>query len=334
MNGAGTFKLVTGLGDNSTTSLNDGVTNAALGVDAPTANSTFAARFTLSNITPGPATVTSRKIYRSAAGQTALKLIATLANNTTTTYLDVAPDSSLGVAAPTSDTSQLQLPSGTVLAGSTSLLLSGLSPAFNPGGGWAIVGNGEIVTRYTGITANSLTGIPATGVGSISSTISFGSLATAAPALLGLPASGPGSIQDALHQGDDINLLATCDDVLAQQHLAALIGGTGIREAYIQDRRIGYTEALARGKAELLARSQLLVEVNYTCRDPRTRSGATIVCNLPAPTTLTGRYKIQDVTISAFSATPGQPPTYTVLASSQRYSLDDLLRIARGTVGA
>ena len=334
LNGTGTFKLLGTFSDNTTTSFNDTSPNASLGADAPTANTTNANQFTLSNLTAGPATVTARKIYRSAAGQTALKLLVTIANNTATTYVDVLPDASLGVAAPVTDTSQLQLPSGTVLAGSTTLLLSGLSPAFSPTGGWAILGNGEVFVRYTGITANSLTGIPATGVGSISSTITFGSLATAAPALLGIPASGPGSIQYALHQGDDINLVMTCDDVQAQQHLAALIGGSGLIEAYIQDRRIGYTEALARGKAELAARSQLLVEVNYVCRDVRTRSGATIVCNLPAPTSLTGSYKIQDVTISNFSATPGHPPTYTVMASSQRYSLDDLLRIARGTVGA
>ena len=81
-------------------------------------------------------------------------------------------------------------------------------------------------------------------------------------------------------------------------------------------------------------RADLLVEVHYVCRDVLTRSGATIHAAMPAPTNLGGDYKIQQVTISAFSAVPGQPPTYTVQASSQRYSLDDLLRIARGTIGA
>ena len=322
------------LGNNSDTTMDDKIPSSALQGAAPTVDTTLAARFTLSTLSVGPATVTQRRIYRSAAGQTVLQLLATLADNLTTTYLDVLPDSSLGVVAPTSDTSQLQLPSGTVLAGSTSLLLFGLSPAFQAGGGWAIVGNGEIAIRYSGVTANSLTGIPATGVGSISTTLSFGSLATAAPALLGIPASGPGSIRYALHAGDNINLLMTCDDLNAQAALAAMIGGSGITEGYIQDGRIGYTEALARGAAMLDERAHLIIEVHYTCRDPLTRSGATIHCALPAPTNLGGDYKIQDVTIANFSPKPGQPPTYTVQASSERYSLDDLLRMARGTIGA
>lgn len=65
-------------------------------------------------------------------------------------------------------------------------------------------------------------------------------------------------------------------------------------------------------------RADLLVEVHYVCRDVRTKSGRTIHCALPPPTNLGGDYKIQDVTIANFSAKPGQPPTYTVQASSER----------------
>ncbi len=320
--------------DNTTTTYVDTLSDAALGALAPTVGTAAAAQVAVSGVPLGPAAVTGRRLYRTAAGGTALQRLGALADNTTTAYVDALADASLGANAPTGDTSGLQQPTGTVLAGSPALPLSGISPAFSPSGGWAIVGNGQVVIRYHGISGNSLTGIPATGVGALTTSISYGSECTAAPALVGVPASGPGAIVFALHAGDDINLLMTCNDVPAQQQLAAQIGGSGIKEAYIQDRRISYTEALARGNAELLARSRVLVEVNYTCRDTRTRSGATLICNLPAPTTLTGSYKIQDVTISAFSAVPGQPPTYTVLASTQRYSLDDLLRIARGTVGA
>ena len=324
------------LGDNTTTTYTDALADASLGPTAPTVGTAPAAQVALSALPVAGATaaVTGRRVYRTAAGGTLLKVLATIGDNTTTTYTDALADASLGATAPAGDTSGLQQPTGTVLAGSPTLLLAGVSPAFLPSGGWAIIGNGEILVRYTGISGNSLTGIPPTGVGSISTSLSYGAIATAAPALLGVPASGPGSIQYALQTGDDINLLMTCDDPAAQAALAALIGGTGIKEAYIQDRRISYTEAVARGQAELAARSTVLVEVHYVCRDPLTRSGATIACSLPAPTTFSGTFKIQDVTISAFSAVPGQPPTYTVMASSQRYSLDDLLRMARGTVGA
>ena len=182
-----------------------------------------------------------------------------------------------------------------------------------------------------------LTGIPPSGPGAITATISYNSaLCTCrAAAARHSGQSGAGAIIYPLHNGDNINLLMTVDDLGAQAALAALVGGSGIQEAYIQDGRIGYTEATARGTRRCSKdRSTLLVEVHYTCRDPLTRSGATIVCNLPPPTSLAGNYKIQDVTIANFSAKPGQPPTYTVQASSERYSLDDLLRMARGTIGA
>ena len=333
-NGSGSFfRIVTNMA-NSQTSYGDGTPNAYVGASAPTANTTGAGRLTVSGISVGPAAVTQRKLYRTVAGGTQLKLVATLADNTTTTFLDTQADASLGANAPVADTSGLQQATGTIPVGSSSLPLASMPPAFAATGGWAIVGNGQLVIRYTGIAGNSLTGIPPSGVGAITTTVAFGAMATAAPELLGIPASGPGAILYPLHAGDELNLLVTCDDLGAQTQLAAFIGGSGIKEAYIQDRRIGYTEATARGQAMLADRSKVLIEVRYTCRDPLTRSGATIHCAMPAPTNLTGDFKIQDVTIANFSAKPGQPPTYTVLASSQRYSLDDLLRQARGTIGA
>jgi hypothetical protein len=330
----GALGLLTALGDNVTTAFTDIYPTGSInGTAPPGTNTTLASRFTLT-VSVGTGATTARRLYRTAAGGTQLKLLTTLADNATTSYLDALADASLGANVPTADTSGLQQPLGTVLAGSPSLILAGMSAGFRPAGGWVIVGNGDLLIRYSGISGNSLTGIPPTGVGAITTSISYGAMATAAPLILGIPSSGTGSILYLIHQGDELDLLVTCDDVPAQTALKALTGGTGIREGYLQDRRIAYTEALARGRAELADRSTALVEVRYTCRDPLTRSGATISVGLPAPTNLAGSFKIQDVTIAAFSGVPGQPPTYTVLASSQRYSLDDLLRMARGTVGA
>jgi hypothetical protein len=73
---------------------------------------------TLTSIPLGPApaplsgasanvTVLARRLYRTAAGSGALLLLATLADNTTTTYLDTAADSALGAAPPTVNTAGL-----------------------------------------------------------------------------------------------------------------------------------------------------------------------------------------------------------------------------------
>jgi hypothetical protein len=59
----------------------------------------------LSAIPVGPSGVTKRRIYRTAVGGGALKLVAEIANNTATTYLDETPDASLGAAPPTLNTS-------------------------------------------------------------------------------------------------------------------------------------------------------------------------------------------------------------------------------------
>ena len=305
-----------------------------MGAVAPTTGTAAAAQVAVSSIPIGPATVTGRRIYRTAAGASPLKLLATLGDNATTTYVDAIADASLGANAPASDTSGIPQAAGTVFAGSPTMILAGIPAAFSPTGGWAIVGNGQVIIRYSGISGNNLTGIPPSGVGSLTTSIAYGALCTASPALTGVPASGAGAILYGLKSGDGLQLLVTVDDVAAQTALAGMIGGSGIKEAYIQDRRIGYAEAVARGQAMIDERADLLIEVHYVCRDVLTKSGRTIHAAMPAPTNLGGDYKIQQVTISAFSAVPGQPPTYTVQASSQRYSLDDLLRIARGTIGA
>jgi hypothetical protein len=52
----------------------------------------------LLNIPIGPTGTTGRKLYRSDAAGSALKLLATVANNTDTTYLDNLADASLGAA--------------------------------------------------------------------------------------------------------------------------------------------------------------------------------------------------------------------------------------------
>lgn len=58
----------------------------------------------LTAIPIGGAAVTSRKIYRTAAGGSTYLLLATIANNTATTYTDNVADASLGVGAPSANT--------------------------------------------------------------------------------------------------------------------------------------------------------------------------------------------------------------------------------------
>jgi hypothetical protein len=294
----------------------------------PPTNGTATSAVGVNNVATGGTGVTQRKVYRSAANTTQLKLLTTLADNTTTTYLDIQADSTLGVNAPTGDTSALQQPAGQVIPGETEIPVASTAP-FEVAGGWAIIGNGELVIRYTGQAANALTGIPMTGLGSITAAVAFNSTITAAPMLTGVPIDGPGAITMPLTRGDEMYLVVQVDDTTRQGELAADVGGPGIREEWVQDRRLSIPEARARGQATLAMRPLDQERVRYRCRDLRTAAGTSITVNLPAPTNVTGTYKIQQVTISNFRPHPTQYPTFTVEASSSRFSFEDWLRVMR-----
>lgn len=68
------------------------------------ANNAVNGRVELTAIPTGPDMTSSRKLYRTEAGGTVYKLLATIANNTTTAYTDNIADASLGAAAPSVNT--------------------------------------------------------------------------------------------------------------------------------------------------------------------------------------------------------------------------------------
>lgn len=77
-----------------------GVVSSAVTVADKTVNG----KVQLTAIPLGGSAVTSRKIYRTAAGGSTYLLLATIADNTTTTYTDNTADSGLGAGAPTTNT--------------------------------------------------------------------------------------------------------------------------------------------------------------------------------------------------------------------------------------
>lgn len=68
------------------------------------ADKTVNGKVALTAIPVGGALVTSRKLYRTAAGGTVYMLLATIADNTTTVYTDNIADASLGAGAPSTNT--------------------------------------------------------------------------------------------------------------------------------------------------------------------------------------------------------------------------------------
>jgi hypothetical protein len=321
---AAQLKLLTTLADNTTTAFLDTVVDASLGANVPTSTTATANRVTLTAIPVGAAAVTSRKLYRTAANAAQLKLLTTLADNVTTTYTDSSSLAVLGANVPVADTSGLTQPQGSVYPGATSFQVANIGPF--PPSGWAVIGNGQQVIRYTSVTGSVLGGIPSTGAGSIVAAISFNSTVTAAPVLTGIPASGTGSIRVPILRGDDVNVFIVVNDVAAQAALAALIGGDGVQEHYLQDRRLSIRECTARAQAQLELRRDVHVEIQFQTHDINTRAGSTVSVNLGAPFFLIGEFVVQQVTIDFIPTRPPMPPRFTASASSYRLTFEDLLR--------
>jgi hypothetical protein len=277
----------------------------------------------LSSIALGPAAVTSRKVYRTTAGSAQLKLQQTIANNTATVGVqDATADGSLGANAPTTDTSGLAQPAGQINAGSTSILTAGTGSL--PSAGWVITPAGDYV-RFTGITGNTLTGIPTSGVGSIVTTVFYGDPVVPAPALTGIT-----GLTKTLLKGAPVHIWVQRDDLAAQAAAAArestsTYTSDGIHEITITDERRGEASLTARCDAHLALFAEPIVTVVYATRDVKTKSGKSVTITLASPP-MSQTLTIQDVLITEIDVAPGTAPRFTVTASSVRFSLDDLLR--------
>lgn len=295
---------------------------------APATPDTNVNQTQLAGIAVGASSVTARKVYRTAANQSQLKLLTTIANNTATTHLDAASDSTLGANIPVSDTAGLPQPAGQVNPGASAIIVTSTG-AFRASGGWAVIGNGEQLIRYLTISGNQLLGISASGPGAVTAAVSYGSSITASPMVLGIPASGTRSIREPLLGGGELYLVVQVDDIGHQTQLAALVGGDGVREEWVQDRRLSIPEARARAQATLQIRPLGPQRLTYRSRDTRTAVGKTITVNLPAPTNVSGTFKIQRVTIDNFRPRVDQQPTFRTEAASGRFTFEDWLRRLR-----
>jgi hypothetical protein len=325
--GGSQLKFIAAIGIVNTT-YNVTTADASLGANAPSSNTAAANQIAMTGVPIGGTGTTEREIYMTTSGNPGgtLKLALTIADNTTTTGTLTASDATLAGAAsaPGSDTSGLTQPEGTVNPGSTTLLLAATAD-FRSAGGWAAIGNGSQAVRYTGITAGSLSGIPASGPGSITAAISYNSTVTPLSCLIGVPASGAGSVLYTIPKGQSVNCFVTVDDLAAQSVLAGLLddGSDGVKTQTLQDRRLSRSEARSRAQAYLDVRAYHQPTATYTTKDMNVRAARQHEMDLEAPTSVQDTFVIQTVRISNF--TPNIPPDYQVQASTELISIEDVL---------
>ena len=173
---------------------------------------------------------------------------------------------------------------------------------YDPDGG-QVQFQGQII-NYTGVTANSLTGIPATGFGAVTHLIPAGS---------------------------NINIRVMAEDTDAQNAAAQAAGeGDGVHEYSLTDQRLSIDGALARAQAELAMFKDPIVIGSYQTFERNIRSGASLVVNLP--NRLVGTYKITKVTSELLG--PGRILRTVEFSSSLSRDFYALLRSATSEAAA
>lgn len=313
--GGSTYYLLATISNNTAAFYIDNTPDASLSSTLEPTSSTFGGNtISLSSIPTGGSGCTARRIYRTQAGGSVYQLVTTIGDNSTTTYTDDKSDDNLGAPAPASSTV------GTV-AGSTTLPQVDISK-FSATGGW--VKTGSQILRYTGRSASSgqgnLTGIPATGTGSIAATIKNGAEVINTPFLTGV--SG---IARALDAGDHVALFETRTASVGSD-VEAMFPPDGLKEEYIRDTKIRSSEeAVARGDAVLFKRKAIQRAVTAKTRDLNAAAGRNLVVDLASTMGVDATFKIQRVTISNFQ--PAIMPDRSVEASDDlSASLGDILK--------
>lgn len=325
-NGSDFYQLVTL--QNTTLTHTDNTNDDSLtGDQPPTVNTADNGRMQIFNIPLGPTGTTSRRIYRTKVNGSDFYRAATINNTTTddpTTYIDNTSDDSLSDLAPTVTGLRTERGSSTLNVKST---------VGFPIPGW-IRADSQVI-YYSGISGNTLTGIPGIIVGSPSPTndiVTPGAIISPiAPADVAVVSmgmlTGVTNITTGLNPGDRLTLWVQRDDLAAQAAMIVLEGGNGIHEHTISDETwSNVTQCNKAGDADLLLFSTPLVSLAYDSRDTKLVSGRTLHVALPAPLSLTGDLKVQSVRISEIDVAPNTFPRYSARVSSIKFTLQDLLR--------
>lgn len=197
------------------------------------------------------------------------------------------------------------------------------------GGGAGIVQVGHQFLSYSGTSGgNTLTGIPASGEGSILSAI-LTDEDVILPRYLQLDAGSPSSTRVAQEHvaGAAAKSVRCRNDTSAQSALAALDGSDGVRESYRLDDRDDYLIAAATGDAELVQWSTPITTISLQTQDVNVRVGRLLPVNVGS---VNASFRIQRMSISGVEEAGAQFPWRTVEASSQRYDLYNVLARIQG----
>jgi hypothetical protein len=197
----------------------------------------------------------------------------------------------------------------TVAVGATSIPVDD-TRLFAAAGGTALVGANKIT--YTGKSVSQ-------GAGN----------------LTGVPASGAGSVLVSIAQGESVRVLQVYADATAASAMKTLIDPSnliptwdGHIEHELEDGQAGDAAALSSATGDVLLNKDPDKRVSYVTRDKNSVAGKALTINLTNPSTsqtITGSYTLQQVVISDINLTVAKFPKYEVSAGLNRKDLFDLL---------
>jgi hypothetical protein len=148
------------------------------------------------------------------------------------------------------------------------------------------------------------------------------------PPVIHLVLTGVTGVVAEIPEGAAINVWAQAESVPAQIEMATRRGGSGVREFTIVNQSLLTAELQARVDAELTLWAYPIRTVTYTHRNEKHAAGRTVTFNLVDPP-LVGSFLIQEVGKTQIHEAEGLSPARACVASSVRFTLDDLLRHVR-----
>jgi hypothetical protein len=253
-----------------------------------------------------------------------------------TTFFDTQPDSALVQAAPVNALGiqlDLNTTGGNVLLeniplqdGSTRKIYRALMNYFTGQLGTyvQIASLDEIETTYRDTTTSP--SIWEWGLGLVSDPPSGTQAPGDLPPIFRALITGVSGITEFIPKGATIRLFLAKDDLAAQVALAARMGGDGVREFTVTDTLLSTNAGMdQRATAELLLRATPRITVAYATLDPKSIVGTYVDINMTRPP-LVANLKIQEVTVKQINESDDLVAIYEVSASSNKFTINDLLR--------
>lgn len=148
--------------------------------------------------------------------------------------------------------------------------------------------------------------------------------------LTGVPASGAGSVAVAIAQGESVRVQQVASDASAAADMATLLGsGDGYIEHVIEDGNAGDAAALEIAEGDIAVYKTPDETLVYETRDKFAKSGKAVSVNVTHADTgrvISGSFLIQQVVISEIELVASRQPKRVVTAGTNRRDLYDLLR--------